>query len=386
MIFNTNIRDEEKLVLWLSNPYLTEGLKNEINAIILSNKDINPEKIYSLALANGTAGFIFKNGYAPAIFPDKIAQNLHSYYRQTAFRNMLILRETLSVIKLLSDNNIAAIPLKGATASDLLFKDFGVYPSGDIDILVHPSKLTESKQILCDRGGFSQIQEIAEQDLLSNHYHLIFRKNNMLLEVHWNLVKRYFDIPADFWWQESKEVQWNGIDTFELSIERYILYNIFRLFDHCFYPLRFFILLGGIIDQNADHIHWSRLIKFAHHYKMKKLVVFTLRLLKDMFDTAIPENIIQEKYFGYQYFKALVFSGIFSGIQKQHQRMMFYTILLIESKTVATILIRRLFPSEGELRLRYNIPLKSNRIYLYYILNPFLLLFKKTIHERVKNA
>ncbi|MDA3918840.1 MAG: nucleotidyltransferase family protein [Deltaproteobacteria bacterium] len=378
MIFNSNIRDEEKLVLSLSNPYLTENHKNDIKSILLNNSRISPKKIYSLALANGVAGFIYKNSRALNIFPDKINLNLRNVYRQTAFRNILMFGKTLAVLKLLSDNKISAIPLKGATASDLLFNDFGVYPSGDIDILVHPSKLSESKRILCNHGGFSQIHEISEQDLLSNHYHLIFRKKNISLEVHWNLVKRYFSIPADFWWQESKEFEWDRINTFELSIERYILYNIFRLFDHCFYPLRFFILLGGIIHQNVDNINWSKLINFAAHYKMKKLVVFTLRLLKDMLNTNIPENLIQEKFLGYNSFKALVFSGIFSGIQRKHQRMMFYTLLLIESKILFNILVRRIFPSRGELRLRYNIPSKSNKIYLYYILNPLLLLFKKT--------
>lgn len=378
MIYNTDIKGEERLVLFLSNPHLSENHKNDLKSILLNNRDINPETIYSLALANGVAGFVFKNSHAPAIFPDKINLNLHNVYRQTAFRNVLMLRETLAVLKLLSDNNIAAIPLKGAAASDLLFNDFGVYPSGDIDILVHPPKLSECKKVLCDLGSFSQINEIAEQDLLSNHYHLIFRRKNMLLEVHWNLVKRYFSIPADFWWQESKEFKWNGINTFELSIERYILYNIFRLFDHCFNPLRFFILLNGIIEQNADHIDWGRLIEFASHHKMEKLVVLTLKLVKDMFDTNIPENLIQTKYFGYKYFKLLVLSGIFSGIQKQHLRMMFYVALLIESKTIFKILGRRIFPSKGELRLRYNIPSQSNKIYLYYILNPFFLLFKKT--------
>jgi len=378
LILNTDITDEEKLVLLLSNPYLTESHRNDIKLIILNNKNINPGEIYSIVLANEVAGFVFKNSNAPYIFPDKININLHNFYRQTAFKNILILRETLAVLKLLSDNKIAAVPLKGATASDLLFNDFGIYPSGDIDILVHPSKLSESKKTLCDHGGFTQIQETSEQDLLSNHYHLIFRKNNLLLEVHWNLVKRYFSIPADFWWQGSKEFEWNGINTFALAIEQYILYNIFRLFDHCFHPLRFFILLGGIIEQNVDNINWDRLINVASHYKMKKLVVFTLRLLKDMFNTNIPKKIIEKEYCGYNFFKTLVFSGIFSGIQKQHQRMMLYTVLLIELKTVFNILVKRIFPSKGELRLRYNISSKSKKIYLYYIFNPFLLLFKKT--------
>jgi hypothetical protein len=191
LILNTDITDEEKLVLLLSNPYLTESHRNDIKLIILNNKNINPGEIYSIVLANEVAGFVFKNSNAPYIFPDKININLHNFYRQTAFKNILILRETLAVLKLLSDNKIAAVPLKGATASDLLFNDFGIYPSGDIDILVHPSKLSESKKTLCDHGGFTQIQETSEQDLLSNHYHLIFRKNNLLkgVETVQNLTK-----------------------------------------------------------------------------------------------------------------------------------------------------------------------------------------------------
>jgi hypothetical protein len=378
LIFNIDTTDEEKVVLLLSNPFFTKDHKSKIKSIILNNSSINQKKIYSLALANEIAGFVFKNSKGLNIFSDEINLNLHNFYRQTALKNILILRETLSILKLLSDSEIISIPLKGATATDLLFNDFGVYPSGDIDILVHPSKLMNSKKVLCSQGGFYQIHEITEQDLLSNHYHLMFRKSGILLEVHWNLVKRYFSIPADFWWQESKEFEWNGINTFELSIEKYILYNIFRLFDHCFYPLRFFILLGGIIDQNLDNINWSRLTSCADQYKMKKLVVFTLRLLKDMLNTQVPENIIQEEYFGYNYFKALAFSGIFSGIQRKHQKMMFYTLLLIESKILFNMLVGRIFPSRGELRLRYSIPSNSNKIYLYYILNPLLLLFKKT--------
>jgi hypothetical protein len=37
--------------------------------------------------------------------------------------------------------------------------------------------------------------------------------------------------------------------------------------------------------------------------------------------------------------------------------------------------VKRLFPGDGELRIRYKIPEHSRKIYLYYVLNPFLLPF-----------
>ena len=45
-------------------------------------------------------------------------------------------------------------------------------------------------------------------------------------------------------------MEWNGIKAMDLSVENNILYNVFRLFDHCFYPLRFFVLLSAIIEKN----------------------------------------------------------------------------------------------------------------------------------------
>ena len=99
MIFNTDIIIEEKLLLLLSNPFLTEDHRNEVQAII-SNNNINYKKIYSLALNNGVAGFVYKNSQTLNIFPDEISFKLHRFYRQTALRNILIFRETLTTLKL----------------------------------------------------------------------------------------------------------------------------------------------------------------------------------------------------------------------------------------------------------------------------------------------
>lgn len=369
--------DEEKLLLLLSVPLPEKTCEHEIAAILRNNDSLDYKRIYRLALANGVAGFVHKNSQNKTIFPEPIKTDLHKVYRQTAFNNIRLFRKTLKILQLLSGNNIKTIPLKGATASDLVFNDFGVYPSGDIDILVHPSDLQQSKNLLCNEGGFHHIQEIAENDLLSDHYHLILQSNNTILEVHWNLVKRYFRISPDFWFEDSKEILWNGIHTFELSIEKYIIYHIFRLFDHCFYPLRFYILLGSIIDQNLDSINWEKLIAVSDQYKMKKLVIFCLGLLKELLNTNIPTHLLPPENRRYQYLKTLAFHGIFSGLHNKHRTMMLYTLLLIQPETLIAILAKRIFPSKSELRLRYTIPPESRKIYLFYILNPFLLLFKK---------
>jgi hypothetical protein len=372
------LSDEENVLLLLSIPVPEKRAKNKLSEILIKNHSINQKKIYRLALANGVAGFVYKNAKEKNVFPDAIIKDLHTIYMQTAYKNMHFLKETLAVLQLLHHHNIITVPLKGSMANDLVFNDFGVYPSGDIDILVHPSDLQQAKEELCHKAGYDRVQEISEQDLLSNHYHLMLTNKTTLLEIHWNLVKRYFEIPSDFWFEGSRQIVWNGVHTYELAIEKYIMYHIFRLFDHCFYPLRFYVLLGSIIDQNADRINWEELIHFAGQYNMKKLVIFSFGLLNDVLETNIPEKFLPEKNIGYKLFKDMAFKGIFSGIQNKHRRMMLYTLILVNPGTLLCVFTKRIFPSKGELRLRYNIPPESKKIYLFYIFNPFLLLFKKS--------
>ncbi len=380
MIFSSKIPDELKILFLLINQDFSKNHITEIQSIFKNNTVLS-KNIISIAFTNQVAGFIHKNTKHFDFFPEELKRDFHKLYKEIAHRNMRLLAETLSVLKLLDQNNIPTIPLKGAIASDLLFNDFGVYPAGDLDILVHPKVLETTKKLLCEKSGFSQAHHISEGDLVSNHYHLILKKNNLLLEIHWNLVKRYFSISPDFWFEDAKEITWNGIKTFELSIEKNIIYQIFRLFDHCFYPLRFYLLLSFTIHKNSNIINWHKLLDFAGRHHMKKLVISTLKLIKDILNTNIPQKVTQENTSGYKYFKALVLSGIYSGIKKKHFRMMNYSVLLIEPELVLGILSGRLFPSKGELRLRYNIQPGSKKIYLYYIANPLLLLFKN-IHER----
>ncbi len=155
-----NLSDEERLLLLLSTPLPEKTCEDEIATILTNNDSLDYKRIYGLALANGVAGFVYKNSQNKPIFPEPIQIDLHKFYRQTALKNILILKETLNILKLLSDNKIATIPLKGATVSDLLFNDFGVYPSGDIDILVHSSKLSDSKKLFATKEDFFKYRKL----------------------------------------------------------------------------------------------------------------------------------------------------------------------------------------------------------------------------------
>ena len=378
-----NISNEQKLVLLLSSPFCSDCRQEEIQKIIQDKRQIDLNEVCRLALECEVAGFVYRNVKLLALDLKEIKDKLGPVYQEAALNNMAALKETLVLLKSLSVHDIPVIPLKGVYASDKIFRDFGVYPSSDIDLLVPLNLLEKIKRILEFECGYTSVEEFSQEDLLDSHYHLIF-KRRMTLEVHWNLVKRYFSIPEEFWWKSALPVEWEGERIMDLTIENNILYQIFRLFDHCFYPLRFFVLLSALIEKNFDRINWEGLIRTADEFGMKKLVITTLRILNDLLGTCLPDVVSRQRTPGYPLLRRLIFSGIFSGVSRKHLKMMVYTVILIETKTVVRIFLGRLFPSIGELRLRYNLPASSSSVYLYYILNPILLIFNS--EDRRKNA
>ena len=70
-------------------------------------------------------------------------------------------------------------------------------------------------------------------------------------------------------------------------------------------------------------------------------------------------------------------SGLFRETVRVHLRMFVYTFLLDSPLDAMRVVMKRVFPDAGELRLRFGLPENSKRVYLYYLLNPFLLLLRR---------
>jgi hypothetical protein len=368
---------EETLIFLLSRvDSLPDVLEEAKNLITNKGYSVDYDRMFNLAGSNEVLPLLHHNLKDIDAAPDYIRKRLNNSYLHVLRNNVTQAEEVMKILDLLKKNNVQAIPLKGAVASELIFGDPGLYLSSDIDILVRLEDLTEVTSIL-SRAGYEKHKGISDSDLISSHYHFIFEKDRNYIEVHWNLAKRYFLIPPEFWWEDVHKTVYEGREINELSAERYIMYLVFRLFDHGFRPLKFFVLISEIIKKYQSKIDWDELLNFSRRYKMERLVVFTLRLIHDILGTEIPTAVRRRNIIGYEALKSVIISGLFHEVTRPHLRMFLYTFLLDDPMEYAKVLSRRFFPEIGEIRLRYRLPMGSRKVYVYYLLNPFLILMRK---------
>ena len=373
---------EERLLFSLSSPDPSKAVLEDATRAPSSCKSFDFPMLVGLARRNGVLPFLYRNLESWEAVPEEIVNSLKHAYLTTVGSNMVNADETVRIIELLRTAGVGAIPLKGSIASELVFGDPGLYLASDIDILVKPSDLDRAKEVLIKECYI--YSEMTEQDLLSSHYHLILHRKGHHIELHWNLVKRYFNVPAEFWWEDTQTAEYDGRSLTMLSPERYLLYAIFRLFDHGFGPLKFLVLIAGLIGRYREEIDWPRLFEFAGRYKMKRLVLFVLRLTHEVLGTELPDDLPGGRIMGYGFLRDKIIAGILGESSRPHARMLLYLLLLESPPEVMRIVFGRLFPKRGEISLRYGLPAKSKTVYLYYLLNPIFLVMRK--REKTVNS
>jgi hypothetical protein len=337
------------------------------------------DSFFSLASEQGVSGLVYKNISKMQNVPEEVLARFQNAYRSILRNNILLAAETDRLIDLLAARGIEVIPLKGTVTAELIFGDLGLYPSGDIDILVPMKDISMVKDMLEADGyhlkdrAFNEHKEFFLQEL----YHISLSSERFTVEPHWNLFMRYFTAPPEFWWEESITISAGERRYRFLSPERNILYTSFRNFYKGFTPLRFLVLTAAIISHYKDEIDWEKLFGYAETFHFENVLRVNLKLCKDFLDAPIPSQYAcikgQRIKMLYRLITKMVLSA--NDIHPLHKAGLLF--LRDDLKGISRILLRRLFPPMGEIVSRYRLTPGTGKAVAYYAFNPMLLLLKK---------
>lgn len=362
---------EMRLLLLVLRRYL--GVLEELDAQATEKMDW--QKFLWAAGRNGVAGFVYLQNKKDLFVPEELVDTLKGSYWKAGISNLRQLAELNVLLRIFRDGQVDAVPLKGVFDCEVVFSDLAVYPSNDIDILVPVEKLDAAASLL-QAHEYAPVESIAESDLLASHYHLIYRKDLFGIELHWNLVKRYFSVQPGFWWEDTIRENFDGVEVCRLRPEKYLLYLVFRLFDHQFSPLKFLVHFAAII-RHTEKLEWDDLMSMAEQLKMRRLTRFCLYLAHDLLGIGIPFETVGQPFAGYKMLRGLVIRHITSEETRPHLQMAILVACLLPVKVSLRVFASMLFPLESEVRLRYQFSDRSRFVKLYQLFNPLIMLFRR---------
>ncbi len=249
------------------------------------------------AYVHGVFPLVYKSLKSVASIPDDVKLYLKSTNLEIARRNMTMTAELLKIMKLLEENDISALAIKGPILSQMIYGDITQRQFSDLDILIQEKDLYNSVELLAQHEYVFEhpIKFLKNKTLLNTEKDIALKKssNNIYVEMHWRLfVGRLFkktDISLFRVFPHRCLVQGSEVAT--LDKEVLILYLLLHGSKHLWERIEWIVDIDRLI-RTDDNLSWEKILQWAETMEIKPMIYFGIMVSHTLFLTPFPEKVV----------------------------------------------------------------------------------------------
>ena len=132
---------------------------------------------------------------------DPIMMKLKGVYRLTWYKNQMLFHTITSLLRSFQHAGIDTMVLKGAALTLLCYKDYGLRPMNDFDVLVHTGEAMPLSGYSGNWDGNPWRFNPDEEYISVSYSHGFADKAGREIDLHWHIFSqcRTPDADADFW-------------------------------------------------------------------------------------------------------------------------------------------------------------------------------------------
>lgn len=279
-----------------------EGKDTEIRGKLLPLGSSDWDELSLIAERNGLFAIFYTRllKIRPGNLPAGLLFSLREKYFLNLKRNKLLEEELFRVISYFQGHAIKVVPLKGPVLASHLYKDLGLrQASCDLDILVKPEQLDAAEKSLCECGY--TISNHKEDDLLRN-YNLKYAKQLVfhrrltssefyMIELHTDIRGEFVPTPLKYFWESLQEMTLGENKILIPSNEELLGYLCLAAMPITeFTELRYIYDIHTLISRH--NIDWYLFGKRLDNAQYKDAVFFALRTSRNLFNSAVPKDIL----------------------------------------------------------------------------------------------
>ncbi|TRZ95960.1 hypothetical protein D4R78_02145 [bacterium] len=263
------------------------------------------QELYSFVNASGLLPIFYKR-VTGLDFPLRLISQLKSKYYRHLERNLILEQEAWKILEQFRQANILAVPLKGPILAKLLCNDVGLRQSPcDLDFLIKPEAMGSAESAL-KNAGYESLNEDARGFLrfikLKYGRQLHFVKKTKKaghmridIDLHCDLRGLFSDTFLDDFWQDVKELSYDGHLVFLPTKESQLLYlSLISFSTFEFVELRYLYDVHKLITKFKTELNWEAILKKATRLRLEAYLWFALKLSRDFFHTEIPQEFLNK--------------------------------------------------------------------------------------------
>jgi hypothetical protein len=220
---------------------------------------------------------------------DPSMSKLKGLYRHTWYGNQLRRRDTARLIAALRERGVDAMLLKGAALTLLHYRDPGLRPMDDVDILVRTHQWHAAVDVLVDQGWRPRVP-VTPRHVEATHAMDFVDAQAQRIDLHWHVL-------PDSCWPGADDEFWKRASTARLhGAEASVLDATDQLFHTCVHgvkwdhvsPVRWIADAAMILDDRTATIDWDRLARTAEEHRLVLPLRNALAYLARIFALPVP--------------------------------------------------------------------------------------------------
>lgn len=227
---------------------------------------------------------------------DALMSKLKGIYLKAWYENQRLFFEASKIIDYLHNEGIQTMVLKGIPLAILYYRNYGVRPMSDIDILVPASQAVLTFDVLKRAGWSPTANESLDAPMQYRHSQQFIGESGTEVDLHWNIMMESTRVdPASDFWSKAVPIKIHGIPSNTLDPTD----MLFHVIVHGIKwnpepPIRWIADAMTIIRSNNPDIDWTRIINHAKKYMVSLQVKEGLCYLYDKFQAPVPKTIMDD--------------------------------------------------------------------------------------------
>ena len=251
----------------------------ELLCCYINNKQL------SIELSDSDIILLIEQSLQTLLFPVTHNKEYRKYYISWVVKQEEFFSIQNDISQIFNDKNINHIYFKGSIISKL-YDDPSVRTRGDIDLYVSPNDISKAKKLLLDNGF-----EIDNQ-LEDNTHHIGVKKNNIEVELHFNM----FDPDCDKSWIKLFNNPFELCNNVDLSLHEFtptyhLIYCIMHFAHHLRHGAGIRYLMDFYYMFKKTKIDFELLHNKINECKLNRLYSNIINSLRTIFEIDYDETI-----------------------------------------------------------------------------------------------
>jgi hypothetical protein len=221
-------------------------------------------------------------------------------HRRAWYENQMALHKLSGLLRFLHEAGIPTLLLKGAALGLLYYRDVGLRPMADLDVLVDANRAIEALGLLREAGWKPTVAELPRR--ISQQYLLAVKACNLVrgdsdpeLDLHWHVFQECLEPDSDRdLWERSIPVRCGDVQSRALSPVDQLLHACAHAMEwNSIAPVRWVADAMAVISHTPD-FDWDCLLQQARQRHLVCTLQHMLPYLCNLVEAPIPDSIMKQ--------------------------------------------------------------------------------------------